>query len=416
MKNDTVKKSLLTFEDARTRILDTPFKTLTTETVLLAHAQNRILANDIFSDKNIPAFSNAAMDGYAIRLIDLQHHNFLLPIAGKIFAGDRTLPDWPQGTCLRIMTGAPIPKDADAVIMQEQTQLLENGVLFNSLVQKNDNIRFAGEDIKRGDKIINAGSRLTTPVLLSIAALGINIVTVYRPLVIALLSTGNELKEIGESLENHQIYDTNRFALTLILMQLGCKIIDLGIIADDPQKITQAFTFAKNNADLIISSGGVSVGEADYTQKVLTEMGHINFWKLAMKPGKPFAFGQIDHVLFCGLPGNPVSAITTFYQLVQPLIIKLSGVTPLPQSLQFQVKTITPLKKTPGRLDFQRGILITESTGELVVKSTGQQGSHLLHSIYQANCFILLEKDRHDVKAGEYVTVEPFNSLLGPLL
>ncbi|OCG27006.1 molybdopterin molybdotransferase [Gilliamella sp. wkB108] len=407
---------LLTFEQAKQKILQEALtaKPLAREKVSLHDALKRISAEPIISPINVPGFNNSAMDGYAVRLSDIPTSK-VLPQAGTVLAGDDISDlNWPNGTCLRIMTGAPVPAEADAVVMQEETEKTPAGILFLNDIKMGNNIRRVGEDVKKDSVVFPQGKQLTIPTLSTLATLGISELVVFKKLRVALFSTGNELTPIGQPIANSgAIYDSNRFTLILLLTQLNCEIIDLGIIPDDPMKIKQALETAASQADLIITSGGVSVGDADYTKTALEELGEINFWKIAMKPGKPFAFGKIGHALFCGLPGNPVSTLVTFYQLVQPLILALSThnqATLIP--LSFKVKTATPLKKSIGRLDFQRGILQTDINGELEVATTGKQGSHITQSFNYANCFIVLEQHRGDIKKGELVTVEPFNALL----
>ncbi|WP_085248129.1 molybdopterin molybdotransferase MoeA [Gilliamella mensalis] len=406
---------LLTFQQAKQQVLQSvsTVKSLTSEKVGLFDALDRITAENVISPINVPRFDNSAMDGYAIRLADLKQST-LLPQAGAIFAGDDISNlNWPKGTCLRIMTGAPVPNDADAVVMQEQTEKSDLGIAFLGDIKAGDNIRRIGEDVKKGAITVNKGTKLTIPTLSTLATFGISELVVFKKLKVAILSTGDELTPIGQSLSgNGAIYDSNRFTLKLLLAKLNCEIIDLGIIPDDPTQIKQALITASNQADLVITSGGVSVGDADYTKTALETLGQINFWKIAMKPGKPFAFGKIGNALFCGLPGNPVSTLVTFYQLVQPLILVLSGQQLTSVDLSFKVKIATSLKKSMGRLDFQRGILQINEQGELEVTTTGQQGSHITQSFNRANCFIVLEQDRGNVSKGEMVTVELFNALL----
>ncbi|VDR28768.1 Molybdopterin molybdenumtransferase [Raoultella terrigena] len=354
------------------------------------------------------------MDGYAVRLADLAD-GAALPIAGKAFAGQPFHDAWPAGTCIRIMTGAPVPQGCDAVVMQEETEQSADGVRFIAAVKAGQNIRRRGEDIAQGAVVFPAGTPLTVAELPVLASLGIADVEVLRKVRVAVFSTGDELQLPGQPLGDGQIYDTNRLAVHLMLQQLGCEVINLGIIADDPAKLRAAFIAADQQADVVISSGGVSVGEADYTKEILEELGEIGFWKLAIKPGKPFAFGKLSNSWFCGLPGNPVSATLTFYQLVLPLLKKLSGSAGGAQPMRLRARAATRLKKSPGRLDFQRGVLQRNPDGELAVASTGHQGSHIFSSFSQGNCFIVLERERGNVEAGEWVEVEPFNHLFGGL-
>lgn len=384
------------------------------ESVPLVQAFGRITASDIVSPLDVPGFDNSAMDGYAVRLSDVATDAPLM-VAGKAFAGQPYHGEWPAGSCIRIMTGAPVPAGCDAVVMQEETEQTGAGVRFTAPVKAGQNIRRRGEDIAHGAVVFPAGTRLTVAELPVLASLGIPMIDVVRKIRVALFSTGDELQLPGQQLGDGQIYDTNRLAVHLMLEQLGCDVINLGIIRDDPEQLRQTFIKADQEADVVISSGGVSVGEADYTKTILDELGEIGFWKLAIKPGKPFAFGQLSNSWFCGLPGNPVSAALTFYQLVQPLLAKLSGFGGSTQAPRLRVRTAARLKKTPGRLDFQRGVLQRDANGELTVTSTGQQGSHIFSSFSLGNCFIVLERERGHVEAGEWVEVEPFNHLLGGL-
>ena len=384
------------------------------ETLPLVQCFGRILASDVVSPLDVPGFDNSAMDGYAVRLADIASGQ-PLPVAGKSLACQTSQGEWPAGTCIRIMTGAPVPEGCEAVVMQEQTEQTDNGVRFTAEARSGQNIRRRGEDISAGAVVFPAGTRLTTAELPVIASLGIAEVPVIRKVRVALFSTGDELQLPGQPLGDGQIYDTNRLAVHLMLEQLGCEVINLGIIRDDPHALHAAFIEADSQADVVISSGGVSVGEADYTKTILEELGEIAFWKLAIKPGKPFAFGKLSNSWFCGLPGNPVSATLTFYQLVQPLLAKLSGNTASGLPARQRVRTASRLKKTPGRLDFQRGVLQRNADGELEVTTTGHQGSHIFSSFSLGNCFIVLERERGNVDVGEWVEVEPFNALFGGL-
>ena len=401
---------LLSLDDALEKMLSQVTTQCIATRVPLTAAAGRITAADVSSPVQVPPFDNSAMDGYAVRLADLDAG--VLPVAGKAFAGNPFEGEWPANTCLRIMTGAPVPPGTEAVVMQEQAEVTEQGVRFTAPVKAGQNIRRAGEDIEQGAVVLRAGVRLGAAELPLLASLGVTDVAVYEPLTVAVFSTGDELQPVGTPLQPGQIYDTNRFGVRLMLEQLGCTVVDLGIIPDDPQALRKAFQQADAAADLVISSGGVSVGEADYTKTMLEELGEIGFWKLAIKPGKPFAFGRLSNAWFCGLPGNPVSAALTFYQLVQPLLAKLAGHSDWRLPPRLRARALTPLKKSPGRLDFQRGVFSSNAAGELEVSTTGHQGSHVFSSYSQGNCFIVLERERGSVAVGETVEIEPFNALL----
>ncbi|MGR2855787.1 molybdopterin molybdotransferase MoeA [Erwinia sp. 1181_3] len=402
---------LISLDDALSTLLARVIPVQQHDTVTLPDAAGRITASTVISPIDVPPFDNSAMDGYALRMADLTAGS-TLPVAGMAFAGSPFSGNWPAGTCIRIMTGAPLPEGCDAVVMQEQTEQEGEAIRITADVSAGQNIRRVGEDIRQGTQVLEAGIKLGAAELPLLASLGIAQVAVLRKLRVALFSTGDELQPVGQPLAAGQIYDTNRFAVQLMLNKLGCEVIDLGIIRDDPAALRAAFIEADSRADVVISSGGVSVGAADYTRQMLEELGEIGFWKLAMKPGKPFAFGRLPNSWFCGLPGNPVSAVVTFYQLVQPLLAKLTGQAGPALPPRQRVRSASFLKKSPGRLDFQRGILQRNGQGELEVATTGHQGSHIFSSFQQANCFIVLERDRGNVDVGEWVEVEPFNSLL----
>ncbi|QUG76512.1 molybdopterin molybdotransferase MoeA [Erwinia sp. E602] len=401
---------LISFEQALDTLLARITPLQDAETLPLPAAAGRIAARPVTSPIDVPPFDNSAMDGYALRMADLT--GAPLPVAGTVLAGAPWQGEWPTGSCLRIMTGAPIPPGCEAVVMQEQTQQQEERIILTAAVSAGQNIRRAGEDIRQGNVVLQAGQRLGPAELPLLASLGVADVAVVRPLRVAILSTGDELQSPGQPLAPGQIYDTNRFAVHLMLNKLGCEVIDLGIIRDDPAALRAAFIEADTVADVVISSGGVSVGVADYTRQMLEELGEVAFWKLAIKPGKPFAFGRLANSWFCGLPGNPVSAVLTFYQLVQPLLAKLAGQQGAALPPRQRVRASGPLKKSPGRLDFQRGVLSRAEDGSLQVASSGHQGSHVFSSYQHANCFIVLERERGNVEAGEWVEVEPFNALL----
>ncbi len=315
---------LISLEEAQEKMLAQLTPITDSLSVPLTEAAGRITARAVTSPIDVPPFDNAAMDGYAVRLADI-NRGIPLPVAGKAFAGAPFTGSWPAGSVIRIMTGAPVPAGCEAVVMQEETEQRDDAIIFNAPVNAGQNIRLIGDDIRAGTGVLAAGVRLGAAELPLLASLGIAEVSVLRKLRVAVFSTGDELQPVGHPLAAGQIYDTNRFTVSLMLKKLGCEVIDLGIIKDDPNALRAAFEEADRQADVVISTGGVSVGEADFTKTMLEELGAITFWKLAIKPGKPFAFGRLANSWFCGLPGNPVSAAVTFYQLVVPLLATLTG-------------------------------------------------------------------------------------------
>ena len=401
--------ALLPLSDALQGMLDQLACCCDSEQLPLPEALDRILAEEIVSPLSVPPFDNSAMDGYAVRLADLAA-GAPLAVAGKAFAGQPYQGDWPAGHCIRIMTGAPVPEGTEAVVMQEEAQVEGELVRFLTQPRPGQNIRRRGEDLAEGARVLAVGLRLSPRELPLLASLGIASVRVRRPLKVAIFSTGDELKPVGTPLAHGDIYDSNRYGVKAMLARLGCECLDLGIIPDDPAQLRAAFLEADREADALITTGGVSVGEADFTKQLLEELGEIGFWKLAIKPGKPFAFGRLPNAWFFGLPGNPVSAMVTFDQLVKPALARLAGQT-LAAPLRLGATVTEPLKKSPGRLDFQRGIL-TQGPNGLEVRSTGSQDSGVFSSLSRANCYIVLEQERGKVAAGETVTVEPFSGLL----
>ncbi|NVD07845.1 molybdopterin molybdotransferase MoeA [Vibrio sp. JPW-9-11-11] len=402
---------LMPIEEAMEKMLS-PIKPIQTTLQLpLADAIGYVLAEAILSPIFVPPFDNSAMDGYAIRIADLKN-NDVMPVAGKSFAGQPFEGEWPSGTCIRIMTGAKIPQGCDAVIMQENTQETQNGIQFNQIdVKPNSNIRPTGDDINQGDVVLDKGARLTARDIPMIATLGISHVTVVRKPRVAFFSTGDELKALGEPLAEGQIYDSNRYGIKPLIENFGCEAIDLGIVPDCPETLKATFEQAQTLADVVVTSGGVSVGEADYTKDILEQLGEIGFWKLAIKPGKPFAFGKLSTAWFCGLPGNPVSAVLTMYVLVQPLLAKLGGHTQWKAPESIPALTRSAFKKAPGRTDYQRGVYSIKN-GQFVVETTGNQSSGAFRSMSLANCFVVLERERGRVEAGETVNIQLFNSTL----
>ncbi|PSW18274.1 molybdopterin molybdotransferase [Photobacterium sanctipauli] len=398
---------LMPVADALTKILEQVKPLEATHTVALNDAMGLVLADDIRSPINVPPFANSAMDGYALRAADLANTD-TLTLAGKSFAGIPFEGVCQQGQCIRIMTGAQMPDGADTVIMQEETEVDGDNIRFTAKAPAGDNVRPIGDDVCQGDVVVAKGTRITAREMPLLASLGIAELPVYKRPTVAFFSTGDELRPVGEPLEAGQIYDSNRYGIRALLEKFGCDVMDLGIIPDSPEKLREAFETA-TQADVLVTSGGVSVGEADYTKDILDEQGEIGFWKIAMKPGKPFAFGTIKNTWFCGLPGNPVSAMVTLYQLVQPMLAKLAGHNQYQPPQRMTAEATTVFKKRPGRADYQRGIYSINAEGQIEVATTGNQGSGAFSSMHQANCFVVLEQERGRVMPGEKVTIELFN-------
>jgi len=401
---------LLPFEHAMTNMLAQITPVHEHETLTIEAALNRVLANDIVSPVNVPPHNNSAMDGYAFAATSLQKSKTLL-LAGRSMAGSPYVGECQAGQCIRIMTGAKMPIGCDSVEMQENCLLDGNKITFAQEKALGSHVRYAGEDIIINQPVFTKGQRLSAIDIGMLASLGIAKVNVFRKLKVALISTGDELKSPGQTLTEGDIFASNAHFLTGLLTKLNIEIIDFGIIKDDKLAIESAFKQADELTDAIISSGGVSVGDADYTKEVLDNLGEIGFWKIAMKPGKPFAFGKLPNSIFFGLPGNPVSALVTAHQLALPALVKMQNAQPI-KRVTINVKTATELKKSVGRMDFQRGVLTINDQGETVVNSTGSQGSGILSSIAKANCYIVLEARRGKVTAGEMVKIELFDQYL----
>ncbi|CCN35332.1 molybdopterin biosynthesis protein [Vibrio nigripulchritudo SO65] len=403
---------LMPIEEAMSKMLDSVNALSNIHTLPISEACGFVLAEPLRSPIHVPPFHNSAMDGYAIRRDELASTP-TMPLGGKSFAGQPFEGNWSPNTCIRIMTGAQIPEGCDAVIMQENTKTHKDGSVefLQTDVALNNNIRPIGEDISEGDLVLDKGHRLTPRDIPMIASLGIAQVQVYNKPKVAFFSTGDELKPVGETLEAGQIYDSNRYGIKELILNFDCEAIDLGIIPDDPETLKQTFIKAQDLADVVVTSGGVSVGEADYTKDILEELGEIGFWKLAIKPGKPFAYGKLDNALFCGLPGNPVSAMLTMYVLVQPLLAKLGGHSQWKAPESIPATTRSRFKKSPGRTDFQRAIYSIEN-GQFFVESTGNQSSGAFRSMSLSNCFAVLERERGNIEQGETVQIQLFNHTL----
>ena len=405
---------MLSLEEARDRLLAAVRSVTERETVPLRDGLDRILAEDLLADRAVPPADNSAMDGYALRCADWPAEGGLA-LAGTATAGAPFKGALPAGQCVRIMTGALVPDGCDAVIMQEECDLSGQGctakVHLKRAPRSGENIRRAGEDIAVGAGLLDAGRRLRPADLGLLASLGLSAVEVLRRPRVALLSTGSELREPGEPLAEGQIYDSNRYLLTAMLRRLDVAITDLGICADTPERLQAVLESAARGHDVVIASGGVSVGEADHTRRVLDRIGRVDAYKVAMKPGKPFTFGTLGEALFLGLPGNPVSATVTFHQLALPALRQLAGERSGESPLLVPARVAAPLRKKPGRADFQRAVLFADGDGHRVA-TTGSQGSGVLSSVTRANAFIRLEAERGDVAAGDTVSVLPFDRWL----
>jgi len=403
---------LLSVDDARQRIHSLIDPVKEEEQVKLKDALGRVLAQDITSPFDIPPFRNSAMDGYAVQSADLSKDgDTRLKIIGTSYAGTPLNGDVGPGECARIMTGAVLPDGADTVIMQEHVERTDTMIRVGPGHCKGRNVRHPGEDLTAGTMVLMPGRRLMPGDLGVIASLGIGKIAVKRRLKVAIFSNGDELQAIGKPLNRGQIYDSNRYALQGMLTRLGVDLLDLGVIRDQRKAIEQALHKAAEDADIVITTGGVSVGEADFIKDALENLGNVNFWKIAVKPGKPLAFGTLTNAVFFGLPGNPVSVMATFYQFVQPALRVMAGETGI-GSLEIRAVCTTDLKKQPGRTEFQRGLLASAADGNLTVSTTGGQGSHILSSMVHGNCFIILDAECSGVAAGELVTVQPFEGLV----
>lgn len=382
-----------------------------TETLALRESLGRVLAQDIVSPCNVPNHANSAMDGFAFKHADT---NQPLTVIGTALAGKPFMGEINHGECIKIMTGAVIPAGADTVIMQERTSLLNHLMTVQDIPAKGANIRLAGEDLSLGQTVLAQGHIMQPADLGLVASLGIGEVSTYKKLKVAFFSTGDELISVGKPLAAGQIYDSNRYTLYGMLTKLGVDITDLGVVPDQPALLEHTLLHAASTHDVVLTSGGVSVGEADYMKALLTQHGEVLFWKINMKPGRPLAYGKVNthtnSAHYFGLPGNPVSAMVTFYQFVREALLTLMGaaVHPLPM---LSVQCVAPIKKATGRTEFQRGKLFTEQ-GTWKVKPIANQGSGVLSSMSQANCFIVLEDTVGNCEAGQWVNVQLFEGII----
>ena len=394
------------------------------ESLALRSALGRVLARDVVSAIAVPAHDNSAMDGYALCAADLvagADADTLLAIAGTAFAGAQFSGALAAGQCVRIMTGAVMPAGLDTVVPQEFTRLDADGRVRipPGTVRAGDNRRLAGEDLACGEVSLTAGRILSPADLGLLASLGQAEVPVFRRLRVAFFSTGDELRSIGQPLDTGCVYDSNRYTLWGMLTRLGVDLLDLGVVPDKPDALRAAFNQAAASADAVITSGGVSVGEADHTKQVMQELGEVLFWKIAMRPGRPMAIGRISgqagqpghQAMLFGLPGNPVAVMVTFYAFVRDALLAMGGATPQAMPL-LRAVSHDALRKKPGRTEYQRGIVTPMADGRWQVRITGAQGSGILRSMSQANGMVVLHHTQGDVAAGALVDVIPFEGLV----
>lgn len=419
------KTAMLPLSEAQERLL-TAIRgrmQLVSTTVSIYSALERTLAADVFSPIAVPTVTNSAMDGYALRFADVtldaeQHW----PVVGQSLAGHPFTGEVPAGCCIRITTGALVPADLDTVVMQEDTQWVEpehRSLVVKKRPDAGQHIRLCGSELDIGQLVLPAGSVLGPLQLGLLATLGIAQVPVYQRVRVGVLSSGDELKQPGEALQAGDLFDSNRIMLLAVLQRFGCEVVDLGWVPDDPQALRTLLQTASETVDVIVSSGGVSVGDADYTRQVLSELGQMDFWQVAIKPGKPFAFGWLDRsdlnpsasgapVWLFGLPGNPVSAAVTCEQLLLPAMQLMSG-QPVKPPVLWPAKAAHPLRKKLGRLDMQRVSLHVSAAG-ISAESVGTDSSGMLSSMMQADALTWLEQQRGDVAAGEEIWVQPMSS------
>ena len=384
----------------------------TTERLHIRASLGRVIAEDIVSPLDVPGHDNSAMDGWAYRHADLGGGDVtVMKRIGTSYAGKPYLGTVGKGECVRIFTGAVMPAGCDTVAMQERVTEDSAGIHIPNDLKPGQNRRFRGEDLKTGAIALKRGSLIGPAAVGLLASLGIAEVSVYRKLRVAFFSTGDELKSIGSTLGPGEIYDSNRYTIYGMLERAGCQPIDLGNFVDSPEAIRSAFQAAAANADVVITSGGVSVGEADFIKQMLNELGEVLFWKIAMKPGRPMAYGKVGGAHFFGLPGNPVAVMVTFYQFVRSALATLQGRTDYSLPPTVKATLTNKLKKLPGRTEFQRGVITAGANG-WEVKTTGDQGSGILSSMTQANCFVVLGTEVGNIEAGSPVDAQMFEGVM----
>ncbi len=408
--------SLMPVDEARERMQASMQPISGTESVALSDATGRVLANDVVSPVNVPGFTNSAMDGYAIKASDIPATGVRkLDVVGTAWAGKHFQGQFAAGQAVRIFTGGLMPEGTDTVVIQEHVSVTDNVVTIDNQVSPGRNVRQAGEDVCRDEVVLTRGTRLFAAEIGLLASLGINDVDVYQQLTVAYFTTGDELVSLeqhaGEQLEPGKLFDSNRHTLKSLLSSLPVELLDLGVVRDDEQSTRDVMQRAADNADIVISSGGVSAGDADYVSKVFHDLGDVSFWKLAMRPGRPLAFGHIGNATFFGLPGNPVAVMVTFLQFVQPAIFHRMGCR---ETEPYVITAVceSSLRKSRGRVEYQRGILSNSDSGQLLVRSTGKQGAGKISSMSAANCLIVIDADVSEVQEGDPVRVQPFHGLM----
>jgi molybdopterin molybdotransferase len=410
--DDGIESDLVPVDEALKRIDELVRPLEDVEQIPVRDGLDRVLAAAVVSPFDVPSHTNSAMDGYALRGEDLAPESVTeLALLGTAWAGRPWTGAVAAGQCVRIFTGAAMPAGTDTVVMQEHAESDGVTVAVAGGQRRGQNVRQAGEDIRAGATVLEPGRRLTPADLGVIASLGVGEIRVVRRPRVAFFSNGDELRSLGQPLGPGDIYDSNRYTLHAMLTRAGCELLDLGVVGDDPGAIEEAFRRGAGMADMLVTSAGASVGEADYVKQTLDRVGEVSFWKLAMKPGRPLAFGRVGKAWFFGLPGNPVSVMVTFSQFVTPALRRLAGERSW-RPLRMRARTTSALRKKAGRTEFQRGVLEAGADGDLTVTSTGGQGSGILSSMSRANCFIILPVDSDRVAAGDWVTVEPFAGLL----
>jgi molybdopterin molybdotransferase len=406
-----VNETSLSVAKAREILLDAVSPVEGWESVPIRSALGRVLIRDVVAPFDVPAQDNSAMDGFAVRAADIAGNETRLSVVGTAYAGAAFSGVVGQGQAVRVMTGAVLPRGADSIVVQEEARVEGDTVILPGIKRVGQHVRRAGEDLAVGKSALLAGKRIGPAELGLMASLGYAEVAVRRRPRIAFFSTGDELASIGRPLAPGEVYDSNRYTLFGVLTRLGVDILDMGVVRDDPAVMERAFTEAANQADAIITTGGVSVGEADYVKDIMARMGEVRFWKIDIKPGRPMAFGRLGNAWLFGLPGNPVAVLVNFYQIVLDTLIKLQGEYPLPPRPSFRVPCTEPIRKLTGRREFPRGVLYQED-GQWKVKLSGNQGSGVLRSMVEANCFIILLEDGGSVAAGDLVDIQPFDGLI----